>query len=193
LARFVEWMATRGESGYEFLDGIPGTVGGAVRMNAGAWGREIGAHVRSVRCLSRDGSISVIAGKKLGFRYRDCQGLNDRIVADVLLAKGEPVGSEAVRARRVGIAAKRRWWKGLRCAGSIFKNPPGQFAGRLIEQPGFKGRCVGGASVSPRHANVIVTKQGALASDVRCLIETIRGDVQRRTGIRLETEVVFLE
>jgi UDP-N-acetylmuramate dehydrogenase len=162
-------------------------------MNAGAWGREIGARVRSARCLNRDGSACAITGKKLKFRYRGCDGLGDRIVVDVLLAKGEPAGSEAVRARRVGIAAKRRWWKGLRCAGSIFKNPPGKSAGRLIEQAGFKGRRVGGASVSPRHANVIVTEQGALASDVRCLIETIRGDVQRQTGVELETEVVFLE
>jgi len=193
LARLVDWMEQRGEGGYEFLAGIPGTVGGAVRMNAGAWGQEIGAKILSVRCLNRNGSLCVIAGKKLGFRYRGCDGLRDRVVVDVLLAKGKAVGSKVVRARRLDIAAKRKWWRGLRCAGSIFKNPPGRSAGRLIEEAGFKGKRVGGASVSKRHANVIFTDQGALASDVRCLIETIRSEVQRREGIQLETEVVFLE
>ena len=193
LARLVDWMEKRGMGGYEFLDGIPGTAGGAVRMNAGASGQEIGPLVAAVRCLDGDGSLRMIDGKALGFEYRRCRSLESRIAADVLLKKGEAVDAGTIQRRRREIAGKRAWWRGLRCAGSVFKNPPGDFAGRLIEQAGLKGLRVGRASVSRQHANVIVTDDGALASDVRCLVETIRSEVEQRCGARLEAEVLFLE
>ena len=135
----------------------------------------------------------MISGKKLKFEYRRCLPLNNKIVTEVTLEKGPPIAAEQIRKRRREVAAQRQWWKGLRCAGSVFKNPSRDFAGRLIERAGLKGFRVGGASVSKPHANVIVTDQGALASDVRCLIETIRGEVERKFEIPLETEVVFFE
>jgi UDP-N-acetylmuramate dehydrogenase len=193
LARLLNWVETKGVGGYEFLEGIPGSVGGALRMNAGAWGQEIGPLVRSVRYLDPDGSDHVITGKKLRFGYRCCRFLDNRIVVEAVLARGKQVAVDIIRRRRAEIAEKRKKWKGLRCAGSVFKNPRGDFAGRWIEAAGLKGFRIGGASVSSRHANVIVTDQGALASDVRCLIETIRSEVERRFKSKLETEVVFLE
>ncbi|MBM4143216.1 MAG: UDP-N-acetylmuramate--L-alanine ligase [Lentisphaerae bacterium] len=180
-----------GWSGLESLEGIPGTVGGALRMNAGTREGAIGDRVAWIRCLSRDGGECTIAGDELGFGYRRCDALRDRIA----LAAGfrlERADAARIAARRGAAAARRKWMKGLRCAGSVFRNPPGLFAGRLIEEAGLKGRALGGAAISPLHANVIVTGPGATASDVRALMELAREAVRRRHGVELENEIVLL-
>jgi UDP-N-acetylmuramate--alanine ligase len=196
LARLIDWMEERGYAGYEFLEGIPGTAGGALRMNAGAWGSEIGTKVLSATCVDMAGNVRVLKNGEssgLEFEYRNCKGLAGMVVVRLTLASGKAGSINDIRKSRVEIREKRKWWKGLRCAGSIFKNPPGHHAGSLVERVGMKGAKVGGASVSKAHANVIVTEEGALASDVRCLVETIRAEVLSQFGVVLETEVVFLE
>jgi UDP-N-acetylmuramate--L-alanine ligase/UDP-N-acetylenolpyruvoylglucosamine reductase len=199
LSRFLDWMEKHGQSGYEFLEGIPGTIGGALRMNAGAWGLEIGPKVISAKCVDLDGKISVLESGKGGtvpdmeFAYRSCRALENRILVRATLTKGSMASQEEIGKRRAELREKRNWWKGLRCAGSIFRNPGGDYAGRLIEQAGLKGARIGGAVVSAAHANVVVTEEGALASDVRCLIVRIVEEVFSKFKVKLETEVVFLE
>ena len=161
-------------------------------MNAGAWGGEIGRHILWIRCLNPDGALGIVPASELGPGYRVCRGLEGRVVieAGLVLERGDP---GAIRARRLEIAAKRECMKGLRSAGSVFKNPPGDYAGRLIEQAGLKGMSVGSATVSAAHANVIVTADGATASDVRALMEIVRAEVAERFGVTLEPEIVILE
>jgi UDP-N-acetylenolpyruvoylglucosamine reductase len=193
LNTLLDWMQEQGFAGYEFLEGIPGTVGGAVRMNAGALGGEIGTRVLEVGCMDAAGLPLTIPVGEVGFSYRHAAGLADKVVTDVMLDV-RPAGAAAtIQAEREAVRARRAWWQGLRCAGSVFRNPPGESAGRLIEQCGLKGLQVGGARIYDGHANVIVTVDGALASDVRSLIETVQVEVFDPIGIPLEPEVIFLE
>jgi UDP-N-acetylmuramate--L-alanine ligase/UDP-N-acetylenolpyruvoylglucosamine reductase len=195
LSRLADWTARRGLAGLEFLAGIPGTVGGALRMNAGACGGAIGERVVWVRYLDRTGARRVVSGRDLGFGYRSCAGLD----GCVALAAGLAVESEPaarVRGRVRENLARRAWMAGLRCAGSVFRNPEagrGEPAGALLDRLGFKGRRVGGARVSARHANVIEAGPGATASDVAALVEQIRVEVNARAGVALQEEVVRLE
>jgi len=192
LAMLMNWLEEHGAAGLEFLEGIPGTVGGALRMNAGAWGHELGRYVFWIRCLNMDGSGCILGSESLGLGYRRCDCLKERVLIEAGLAveRDEPA---AIRKRRSEIAARREWMKGFRSVGSVFKNPEGDFAGRLIERAGLKGLTIGGATISEVHANVITVGKEACASDVRALIEKVRGEIVSRFGIQLETEVVFLE
>ena len=125
----------------------------------------------------------------MALEYRGVGGIEELVLigAAFLVRKDDP---EAIRGRRAGVSARRQWLRGVRCAGSVFRNPPGRSAGRLLEASGAKGLEVGGARVYERHANVIVTSEGATASDVRAVIEAGRERVMEHFGIRLETEVV---
>ena len=192
LGRLVAWAAEHGWSGLEELAGIPGTVGGALRGNAGAHGRAIGECVEWVRTFLPSGEEHLIGKLELDFEYRRCPCLGGKTIveAGIRLRRADPARVTAAMAEKT---AARDWMKGLRTAGSVFKNPPNGFAGRLIEQAGMKGAAVGGASVSPRHANVIVTEPGATASDVMALMDMARGAVRRTAGILLETEVIVME
>lgn len=192
LGQLVQAAAVRGLAGLEFLWGIPGTVGGALRTNAGAFGGEIGDRVAWVRCLDATGRIMTLGRREAGFGYRRAAGLATKIVleAGFKLDKG---AEETIKKRCKENAQRRRWMAGVRSAGSIFKNPPGDHAGRLVEAAGLKGTRVGGARVFEKHANVIVTEQGAGASDVIALMELARAEVLDRFGIELEPEVVILE
>jgi UDP-N-acetylmuramate--alanine ligase len=191
LARLMKWLEQLGWSGLEFLEGIPGTLGGALRMNAGAWGRELGEFLVWVRCLNRDGSACVLQADELGLGYRRCDALRERVAVEAGLKPARGKGSEIAK-RRAEYAARREWMKGLRSAGSVFKNPAGDFAGRLIEGAGLKGRTVGAARMLERHANVLVAEEGATASDVLALIEIVRAEVAEKSGVALETEVEIL-
>jgi len=175
--------------GMEFLEGIPGTVGGCVRMNAGAWGDEIARHVVSVRCLDADGRMVTLAGDDLQPQYRLCGGLKNCIVIDVVLRLEHRAAAD-IHAQRVAVAARRKWMQGLRCAGSVFKNPNGDYAGRLIEAAGLKGFAVGGVRVSEQHANIFVAEVDAAASDVRAVMELVRIKVAADSGVMLEPEIV---
>ncbi len=191
LARLLDWTGEQGLGGLEFLHQVPGTVGGAVHGNAGAWGRAIGDRVVAVRTLARDGSDHRLAAGDLDFVYRGCPALRDRVVVEVAFQL-DRADRGRLEAERVGFAAKRSHLQGIRTAGSVFKNPPGDTAGRLLDAAGLKGRRIGGAVVSEAHANVIVTEPGATASDVLALLETARDTVQRRFNVELETEIALL-
>lgn len=191
IAALLDWLEKHGLSGLEFLDGIPGSTGGAVAMNAGAMGFEIAEKIESVHCLTYDGVEHVKKPAELGFYYRGCTGLKNTIVLDVSF-KLENSDRAFIRSERAKVIEKRKWQRGIRSAGSVFKNPKGDFAGRLLEQLGMKERRVGGARVLEEHANFIVTEHGATASDVLALIGLMKNEVAFRTGVELETEIIFL-
>lgn len=190
LAVLLGKLEKAGLGGMEFLDGIPGTVGGALRMNAGAYGHAIAGRVVSIQCLNPDGSRSSVRRETMEAGYRRCVALEGRIATSVRLRLWRS-DAAAIREERAKVRAKKEWMRGLRCAGSVFRNPPGDYAGRLLEVAGLKGASVGGAFVSERHANVIVTGPDARASDVRTLMERMRWAVEERFGVRLESEVVL--
>ncbi len=192
LKTLTDRAADQGRAGLEFLTGIPGTLGGALRMNAGAGGLEIGAIVEWVRCLNPDGSEQVLDKHGLDFAYRQCPELERRIIIEAALAV-TPDKPAAIRQRMAAMDQRRVWMKGMRSAGSVFRNPPGDFAGRLLEQAGCKGCRVGGARVSEQHANVIITDNGAVAADVLALMEIMRNTINARFGVTLTKEIICLE
>jgi UDP-N-acetylmuramate dehydrogenase len=192
LHELTNRLAEDGLAGLEFLAGIPGTVGGALRMNAGAWGENIGLRVAWVRFLNPDGSGQVMESASLGFSYRHCAELVDKVVLEAAF-NVTPSNQQAVRTCMEDILKRRVWLRAWPSAGSVFRNPEGDFAGRLLEQAGMKGRTIGGARVLAAHANVIVTEPGAMASDVRALLEIMRQAVRERSGIELTEEIVCLE
>jgi UDP-N-acetylmuramate dehydrogenase len=157
-----------GLGGIEFMDGIPGTLGGWLAMNAGAHGGSIGDAVVSVDVVARDGMLATLRTSELGLGYRTCSALGHAIAVSATLAL-RPTAPETVAERRQAIRARRIDLAGLRTAGSVFRNPPGESAGRLLDLAGCKGLRVGGAEVTTRHANVIATGHGATASDVLAL------------------------
>jgi UDP-N-acetylmuramate dehydrogenase len=188
----VNWSLARGWSGLEFLAGVPGTVGAALRMNAGGKHGQIGARVASVEGVLLDGTSFRAKGSDCGFAYRDSE-LRDRLVTRCEL-RLEPDEPEAARGLFQQILTEKQASQPLsaRSAGCVFKNPkltgiPA--AGKLIEELGFKGRQVGGASVSPRHANFLVCEEGARAADVVELIRQIRAKAWDECGVRLELEI----
>lgn len=192
LARLASWAEEHEKSGFEFLEGIPGTVGGSVIGNAGAWNSSIADVLVWVRVLDRDNQIVTLTRQNLDFGYRSCPILRDHIILEAGF-RLQPGNAATIRKTREELAAKRFWMKGLRSAGSIFKNPVNQFAGKLIEESGLKGFTVGGARISEHHANVIVTQSGATASDVLAVLEITREQVLRMQGLRLETELQIME
>ncbi len=180
----------RGYAGIEFAAGIPGTVGGAVLMNAGAFGGEIGTAVEAIETVSLDGEIRELPHKELEFSYRKLALDSDLMVTWIrfrLLRSS--VGRLQEVVARVQTKRRRNQPSGVPNAGSIFKNPPDEYAGRLIEHAGLKGRRIGGAQVSGEHANFIVNRGGAKATEVSALMGLIRGVVWKKCGIWLEPEV----
>jgi UDP-N-acetylmuramate--L-alanine ligase/UDP-N-acetylenolpyruvoylglucosamine reductase len=188
IARLLAWAEEHALTGLEFLESIPGTVGGAARGNAGAWGQAIADRVVWVRGLNPEGHEVTLPRTELDYDYRRCPALRGLAITHVGL--GVQTGdAQQIRQTRADFASRRAWMKGLHSAGSVFRNPPGDYAGRLIEQAGLKGFTVGGATICERHANVIITGRDAKASDVLAVLETARAAVQRQSNIRLETEI----
>jgi UDP-N-acetylmuramate dehydrogenase len=190
LPKLVRATLAQGLVGLEVLAGIPGTVGGAIRMNAGGHQGEIGQFVRQVRLVDSDGQLVTRSAATLGFSYRNAN-LQDGIVLDVTLALQRGDAEEALRRYRVIWNAKYESQPPLaaRSSGCVFKNPPGQSAGRLLDQAGLKGTRIGGAEISTRHANFIVADGGATSQDVLNLIQLAKERVRQTTGIELEPEV----
>lgn len=190
LSELVALAAREGLTGLEFGAGIPGSVGGAVRMNAGAFGREMKDVVETIRLLDENGRFRDVVRADLAFAYRNLDLPPGSVVtsARFLLQEGN---GEAVRRRIVEIMALRRQKHPLehRSAGSIFKNPREIPAGRLIEEVGLKGTRIGDAQVSEKHGNFIVNLGKARAADVLSLIDLVRERVREKTGVSLETEV----
>ena len=197
LPAFIGWCAGKGLQGLEFMAGIPGSVGGAIRMNAGAFGHAVGERLHTVQCVTGTGEVIEVSREQIVFAYRTSRFPGEpgnRLVitgGTFILAQGE---REAMLARVREIVARRRQKQpaGVASAGSFFKNPEGDFAGRLIEQAGLKGLSRGKAMVSPVHANFIVNTGGASPEDILELMHEVRERVRRQTGILLEPEVHIL-
>jgi UDP-N-acetylmuramate dehydrogenase len=193
LAQVARKTAQAGLAGLEALAGFPSTVGGGVYMNAGSYGTEIKDVLVSARVVERDGTRRRLTVAELEPRYRWTNLERSRAVvvrAHFDLRPGDP----AALMGRIRELNAKRWAalpSGVPSAGSIFKNPPGDFAGRLIEACGLKGAAAGGARISERHANVIVNTGGARAADVVVLMRRMRGAVAERFGVELEPEVVL--
>jgi len=181
----------RGRSGLEFGAGIPGTVGGWVAMNAGVPAREVRDALLDAEVATLDRGRVRLAAERLDFVYRNARGLSAGAVLLSARFRTEPAPSAGVRAAIDEHISRRRATQplDLPSCGSVFKNPPGEHAGQLIEQCGLKGEREGGAQISCVHANFIVNRGGARASDVLALIERAREGVRSQTGIELETEV----
>jgi UDP-N-acetylenolpyruvoylglucosamine reductase len=178
-----------GLTGFEFLEGIPGSLGGALRMNAGAMGSWIFDVLESVRFMEADGRVEVRSRSEVEAGYRRCSLLQGRIALGSVL-RGETASPEVIE-ERTRAFNQRRWASqpAAPSAGCIFKNPPAIPAGRLIDELGLKGTRVGDAVVSNVHANFIVNEGHATAQDVLRLIEIVRERARTARGIELETEV----
>lgn len=195
LARFA---ASHGCAEAEFLAGVPGTVGGALAMNAGCYGGETWRHVARVEVLLRDGTFAVRTPADYDIGYRSVRAHAPRSTPEIFTGawfRFPPGDGIAARARIKELLARRIATQPLSLpnAGSVFRNPPGDHAARLIESCGLKGHAVGGARVSEKHANFIVNPQGAgSAADIEALIDVVRATVRARTGVELEAEVRVL-
>ena len=179
-----------GLAGLEFGEGIPGTVGGGLVMNAGAFGGEMARVVTAIHGVTATGEPCSLSPEEARFAYRRSE-LPPRFVITRVDFKLERGDRKALRAKVVELKAKRaaRQPKDVPNAGSIFKNPPGNFAGRLLEGAGLKGAQLGGAAFSDRHANFIVNLGGARADEVRGLIDIARHKVKETSGVWLDPEV----
>ncbi|MGH7966226.1 MAG: UDP-N-acetylmuramate dehydrogenase [Candidatus Binatia bacterium] len=190
LGRFVREAIGKGYRGMEFAEGIPGSVGGGLLMNAGAFGGELSHIVEAISGVCQDGSLVCLPGEALGFAYRRTALPAGFIITEIefRLRRGEQESMlEAMR--RAQHKRQRTQPHGYPNAGSIFKNPPGTYAGRLIEAAGLKGLEVGHARVSEQHANFIVNTGGASATEVRQLMEHVQHVVWEKGRVWLEPEV----
>ena len=195
LARLGEFACQQGLSGLEFAHGIPGSVGGGVCMNAGAYGGEMKQVISSVSVLFPEEGIRTLSGEEIAFGYRHSL-LTDHPEAVVLhavfhLTPGDP---DTIRSHMRELMDRRRNSQPLEwpSAGSTFKRPEGYFAGTLIDQCGLKGLTVGGAQVSEKHAGFVINRGGATCADVEELIAQIQRQVLDRTGVTLEPEVKII-
>lgn len=195
LSRLASYALELGLTGLEFAHGIPGSLGGAVTMNAGAYDGEMRQVVISTTYLEPDGTVGVVRGEEHGFGYRRSafsDGSRLILRSRLALKRGDP---EAIRARMDELTAQRKAKQPLEypSAGSMFKRPPGHFAAALIDQCGLKGFTVGGAQVSEKHAGFVVNRGGATCADILELVRQVRERVLARTGVELELEVKVLD
>lgn len=194
LPRAAQFAAQHGLSGLEFAAGIPGTAGGAVVMNAGAYGGEMKDVIGSVTVLDTDGTRRHLtcAQLDLGYRRSSVQK-QDCIVTEVRLklVKGDP---DAIRSRMEELTEKRREKQPLEypSAGSTFKRPKGYFAGKLIMDAGLRGFRIGGAQISEKHCGFVINRGGATAQEIRTLMSEVSAKVERQFGVRLEPEVKMI-
>ena len=181
-------------SGLQFAWGIPGTVGGAIFMNAGAYGGEIKQVIESCTYLTSDGEIVTVSADELELGYRDSIFKKNGGIILSATFKMNLSNKNEIRLEMDGLIERRKLKQPLEfpSAGSTFKRPEGNFAGTLIENAGLKGMSVGGAEVSTKHAGFIINKGDATASDVRRLIEKVKEEVFLQNSIKLETEVIFI-
>ena len=194
LAMASKKAASLSLSGMEFAVGIPGTIGGAVYMNAGAYDGEMAKVVTSVRVMDGQGKSSELKASELDFAYRHTALQNSGLIVTSVTCTLQPGEAEAIAAKMADFSQRRISKQPLELpsAGSMFKRPPGYFAGTLIEQTGLKGYTVGGAQVSKKHAGFVVNVGGATAQDVLQLISDVQSKVLAAHGVRLEPEVLVL-
>lgn len=191
LSRAAVFAASQGLSGLEFAHGIPGTLGGGVYMNAGAYGGDLGSVCREVELMDFRGNLYTRTGEEMDFSYRhSCLETEPAIVVSAVLEL-EPGKEEDIRGRMKELQTKRLASQPLNLpsAGSAFKRPAGGYAAALIEQAGLKGFRVGDAAISEKHAGFAVNLGGATAADVKKLLEEVSRRVEAHSGIRLEPEI----
>lgn len=181
-------------SGMEFASGIPGSIGGAIVMNAGAYDGEMKQIVREVTLLTAEGEIRTLTDEEMEFGYRT--SILKREAGIVLSVKLQliPGDQDGITAKMADFAARRREKQPLEypSAGSTFKRPAGNFAGKLIMEAGLSGAMVGGAQVSEKHCGFVINRDNATATDIYCLMQKIQRQVKETSGINLEPEVIFL-
>ena len=194
LAMASKKAASLSLSGMEFAVGIPGTIGGAVYMNAGAYDGEMAKVVTCVRVMDMQGNISELQASELDFAYRHTALQNSGWIVISVTVALQPGEAESIAAKMADFSQRRISKQPLELpsAGSMFKRPVGYFAGTLIDQTGLKGYTVGGAQVSTKHAGFVVNVGGATAKDVLQLISDVQSKVFAAHGVRLEPEVLVL-
>lgn len=191
LSHVIAETVRAGLAGFEDLAGIPGTIGGALRGNAGGRHGEIGTLVKSVTLLDRSGARVVRPVDDIGFAYRQ-SGLAEWLILDAeFTLRTDDPDKITERLRKLWITKKAAQPLGAQSAGCIFKNPRGSSAGELIEKAGLKGTRIGGAEVSDQHANFIVTTPGCTSTDVTRLISLIQSKVSGQFGVHLEPEIII--
>lgn len=192
LTSLVRQTAAKGLSGLEFAIGIPGSVGGAVKMNSGSFGGSMGEVISKVTLFSPTKGVVTLKESEIDFAYRSSSlGEEDVILSALITLK--PSSSRKIK-KEISHLHKLRWERqpiGEKTAGCIFKNPPGVSAGQLIDSLGLKELAFGGAVVSKKHANFIINRQGATAKEVLALIDLIKDRVFKALGVELEEEVVI--
>lgn len=190
MAELLVHCRHRGWSGLEFLAGIPGSVGGAVVMNAGAFGGEVGDRVERLDLFTQEGRFVSVDRSRLKFSYRRFEIAEGTIIVRAHF-RLEQASTEMVAEKIAANLKRRRETQPMEyaSAGSVFKNPPGDHAGRLIEHAGLKGKRVGNAKISEEHANYIVNLGGATARDVMALMDLAKKKVRETAGIELEPEI----
>ncbi len=185
--------ARAGLSGLEPISGIPSSMGGAVRINAGAYGGEIFDVLETIRLVSRTGERRAVAATEIPHGYRWTQLCDTNEIVSAATLRLRPESREEIAERTRVVSQKRRGaLPSEPNAGSVFKNPPGDYAGRLVEACGLKGERRGDAAISTRHANVVVNLGGARAADVVLLMQLMRDSVRAKFGVTLSPEVEFL-
>lgn len=189
-AKLARGSARNGYSGLEFLAGVPGTIGGALAMNAGAWGGETWEHIVRVQVMDRQGNVEWKEKNEFTIGYRSVKHDEEFwfVAAQVRLSRGDSVKSQETIKKYLAERAEKQP-TGTASCGSVFRNPEGDHAGRLIESCGLKGRCFGHACVSEKHANFILNVGGSDASDIEELIYFVQREVKQKTGIELIAEV----
>lgn len=189
-AKLARFAARADLTGSEFLAGIPGTVGGALAMNAGAWNGDTWSLVQSVETLDRQGQQHHRLITNYEISYRSVKGpQNEWFTAATLQLSVNPKKDGNAKIQALLKQRNQKQPIGLPSCGSVFRNPPGDYAARLIEQAGWKGRCVGGACVSEKHANFIINNGGATAANIESLMEQIKKSIEQKYHIRLVPEV----
>ena len=191
MSRGAVFAASQNMGGLEFAHGIPGTIGGGVYMNAGAYGGEMSQVLESARILKASGDVAQVSATELDMRYRHTSLMDQGGVvlsAIFLLKPDEP---ERIAARMADYSQRRREKQPLQypSSGSFFKRPEGYFAGKLIQDAGLKGASVGGAQISELHAGFLINRGNATANDVLALMGKVQNEVQARFGVKLEPEV----
>ena len=195
MARLATFAMERGLSGLEFAHGIPGTVGGGVFMNAGAYDGEMRQVVENVTVMDFSGKVRDIPGSEADFSYRHSRFMEEDVLILRVQVRLTPGDREEIRGRMAELMAKRRSSQPLEypSAGSTFKRPEEGYAAALIEEAGLKGFAVGGAQVSEKHAGFVINRGRATCRDVLALMEEIQKTVYARSGVRLEPEVRVME
>lgn len=190
-AAVAQLACEQGLSGYEFACGIPGTIGGAAYMNAGAYEGQFSGVCASVRCLDGEGRVVEVPAAQVQFGYRHSLMMEQGLVILGATLQLVPGNREHIRAQMADLQRRREEKQPLEMpsAGSTFKRPEGHFAGKLIQDAGMQGKSVGGAQVSEKHAGFVVNTGGATASDVLALVALVQQEVKSRFGVTLEPEV----